>query len=380
MKNFIKQYWFLAWLLVGLFLPLNTNATTVYNGGLELKMAIGNYQDGIIYGNAINPEWITGTVPNNSSWSWIPAANYGGNANYWFVRYMNLYFTSDTSFLVGKTYSLDLYIEHGSYITFTDVYGWGLISNRNIGYCNGSTQNDLSQCSIQWTPQNDTGGEHLILIFRPNISTSQFSLEIGSTAINNNNFVFWNRFGGEQGFRVNSITITEIQNSANPSQDFTDVINAMDSNTQAINDLNDTLSQKQDALNDSVDDLNDTMKDETGVSDSDLEDFFEGFHNSESRPLRDLLFLLLKPFELLVEHSSDSCSNYTFGNLYGTSLTMPCINLEDILGSGFYDILDYLCSFAILYALFKFVAKSFHGLLNLNDVFNDFLYDHLGGR
>lgn len=378
MKNLIKQYWFWVWLLVGLFLPYDTNATTIYNGGFEFKMATGNYQDGIQYGNAVSPEWITGVVPNSSDYAWIPGAtNYG---SYYFVRYMNLYFTSDTSFQVGKTYSLDLYIEHGSYITFSDIYGWGLVPNRNIGYCNGSTQNDLAQCSIQWNPVNDSTNEHMIIIFRPNITTSQFSLEIGSTALNNNNFVLWNRFGSQQGFRVNSITITDIQNSANPSQDFTDVINAMDSNTQAINDLNDTLSQKQDALNDSVDDLNDTMKDETGVSDSDLEDFFEGFHNSESRPLRDLLFLLLKPFELLVEHSSDTCSDYTFGSLYGATLSLPCINLEEILGSSFYDILDYLCSFAILYALFKFVAKSFHGLLNLNDVFNDFLYYHIGGR
>ena len=311
-KSFlIKLLFGFLFFILYMFNSTDVYATTIYNGGFEFKMATGSYQDGIQYGNAVYPEWITGVVPNSSDYAWIPGAT--NNGSYYFVRYMNLYFTSDTSFQVGKTYSLDLLVEHGSYITWSDYYGWGLVPNRNIGYCNGSSQNDLSQCSIQWNPVNESTQEHMIIIFRPNITTSQFSLEIGSTALNNNNFVLWNRFGGQQGFRVSSITITDIQNSANPSQDFSDVVDAIDNstiainnNTSAINDLNDNI------MSDDVDDAED-----------DAEDFFNDF----SQNTHGLTGIITAPLRLINSLSSSSCSSLTFPLPFvSQNVVLPCMS------------------------------------------------------
>lgn len=265
--------------------------------------------------------------------------------------------TCSTAIQQGQTpivYTYCTYFIEFNFVTSSPVYG---SQNFNFGL-------------------QGSGNSAVVLSTQDNVFSVSFPLNFWSSSLglNPNYYLVDN---SQSGGGNSSTDLSNIENSLDNVNDKLDDVN---DNLDNVNDKLDDMNTNQQATTNAIDDMNDNLIDDTGVSDSDISDFFTNFHSSESRPLRDLLFLLIKPFELLVEHSSDSCSPYSFGSLYGSNLSLPCINLESYLGSSLYDIIDYLCSFMLLYGLFTFVARSFHGMLNLNDIFNDYLYDHIGGR
>ena len=94
-------------------------------------------------------------------------------------------------------------------------------------------------------------------------------------------------------------------------------------------------------------------------------DFLNMFNSvGVSDPLNYLLTLPTQLINKLVS-LSDTCSPIELGSLYGTMLTLPCINLENILGSSIWHIIDVIFSVSLLVVILKNLYDTFSNLLTM---------------
>ena len=118
------------------------------------------------------------------------------------------------------------------------------------------------------------------------------------------------------------------------------------------------------SISDSINNTNDYLQDDSDpiISDSALNDVFGRVHFSDP-----LSYLLTLPTQLInkIVSMSDTCSPIDLGTLYGVHLTLPCINLENYLGSDLWNILDVILSVGLLSVIFKNFYDTISNLLTL---------------
>lgn len=130
-----------------------------------------------------------------------------------------------------------------------------------------------------------------------------------------------------------------------------------------------TCKNGNQAISDGQQQLNDTLNDDTGVSDNDIEELFGDFEESNT-PISDLLLMPITLYSAFITGISASCSPVSLGSLYDTPITLPCINLEDILGSSLWSLIDLLFSFFMFYNISQLIISAFNNLTSLKDDFN----------
>lgn len=132
------------------------------------------------------------------------------------------------------------------------------------------------------------------------------------------------------------------------------IIAEQENTTQAVEDVNDTLN------NDTIDDNN-----TTGT----LEDLSENLPTNSV--ISDLLLLPVRLFQNIVNSINGSCSPFNLGSLYGSNLTLPCINIQSLIGSTLWSVIDILfCGSFVLIIRKKFV-DIFHNLTDLRNGGNE---------
>ena len=122
------------------------------------------------------------------------------------------------------------------------------------------------------------------------------------------------------------------------------------STDNAINDVNDTLN------NDDVDSSKTT---------STLEDLSEDLPTNSV--ISDLLLLPVRLFQNVVNSINGSCSSFNLGSLYGSNLTLPCINIESLIGSTLWSVIDILFCGAFILVIRKKFVDIFHNLTDLRN-------------
>ena len=168
----------------------------------------------------------------------------------------------------------------------------------------------------------------------------------------------------------------------NNYQGFLDVINNQNSNTQSIinNNTNNTQSiinnQNQNASQAHQDSqaINNTLNDDSIPTDNSSTASDWASANASDTVVSDMV---LMPITLLTAFSNGfngSCSSYNLGSLYGTNLTLPCINVSSYLGSTLWGIIDVLMSGFLIYGIGKKFVKVFNDFTNLKDSQVDELY------
>lgn len=133
-----------------------------------------------------------------------------------------------------------------------------------------------------------------------------------------------------------------------------EVINAIEDNTDAQNETNETL--KDDSIDDSKaeNDIND-MKDKVASNGS----------------ITQLLTLPITLYQSILNSLNGSCSSFSLGSLYNHNLTLPCINLQNLLGSTLYNIIDILCCGSFILVFRKRMVDIFNHMTSLNDRGNE---------
>lgn len=86
-------------------------------------------------------------------------------------------------------------------------------------------------------------------------------------------------------------------------------------------------------------------------------------------PITDLITMPLTLINAYINGIGATCSPVNLGNLYGTTLTLPCINLEQRLGSNLWGIIDALFSLFMCYNIGMLFVSAFDGITSLRDDF-----------
>lgn len=352
MHEYKRNYFifiFILFVSTYFILPKEVKAdTSSFSGYSEMKMELGDYQNGIYFSALENP-YVSIYVPGN--YGLIPGANYSAGSNsYYFVKWFDLILHANENFQVGKTYALTFNYEYGSYITWTDLYSNGLLQpNRNLTECDINGVNDLSTCSINWSPQNNGTSSQMVILYRPNITSSDVSFVVGNKQPNNQ-FVFYNRLGDPQGVRISSIQVTSTQNSGNnSSQDFSAVLEEQKKTTKAIEDLHD-----------------DIMSDDITAGEHSASDFFEDFqHDSHG-----LSGIITSPIRLLNSLTASTCNPLTFQlPIIHNQVTLPCMKpiYENYFGV-FFSLYQMITTGIISYTV---LINFYHKIHNLQNPKND---------
>ena len=138
------------------------------------------------------------------------------------------------------------------------------------------------------------------------------------------------------------------------------------SNQQVI----DAINNGNTAITNAVDDVNDTLTDSsTDDPSSDLEDMQD--YVPSNGTISQLLTLPITLYQNILNSVNGSCSSFQLGSLLGTNLSLPCINLQNILGSTLYGVIDILCSGLFILSFRKKMVDIFNHMTSLNDRGNE---------
>lgn len=130
------------------------------------------------------------------------------------------------------------------------------------------------------------------------------------------------------------------------------IIQKQEETTSAVNDVNDSIN------NDNVDDPSNSLT----SMDNQI---------ATNSVISDLLLLPITLFQNVLNSINGTCSTFNLGSLLGTNLTLPCINLSNILGSALYGVIDILlCGIFVLSMRKKFV-NIFENITSLKDRGNE---------
>lgn len=115
---------------------------------------------------------------------------------------------------------------------------------------------------------------------------------------------------------------------------------------------------------------NDTIKDDkTDDPSSDISSMNGKLASNGS--ISQLLTLPITLYQSILNSLNGSCSPISLGTLYNYNLNFPCINLQDLLGSTLYNIIDILCCGLFILSFRKKMVDIFNHMTSLNDRGNE---------
>lgn len=191
---------------------------------------------------------------------------------------------------------------------------------------------------------NPTSSSHVIYTTGTYTAKCPVHLPDNGSGITNINF---QTLGNTSGISLYSPMTFIIENNS-------DITNAIEDNTNAINETNDTL--KDDSIDDSK-------------AESDIDDMKDKVASNGS--ITQLLTLPITLYQSILNSLNGSCSSFSLGSLYNHNLTLPCINLQNLLGSSLYNIIDILCCGSFILVFRKRMVDIFNHMTSLNDRGNE---------
>ena len=187
---------------------------------------------------------------------------------------------------------------------------------------------------------------------------------------------FGYRFNTSSNSNITANATSIIYRNINVSCDTsaTDIIDNNNFNTDRIirdADRNSELEREKiqgntDAINGLDDDITDSSVDSSDTT----------INNLKSRiptnsVISDLLLLPVRFLQNFVNALGSSCTQFNLGSLYGTNLFMPCINIQNYLGSAIWTTIDLIISGMFVYHLRKKFIQIYQNLTNLKNGGNE---------
>lgn len=296
--------------------------------------------------------------------------------NYFYGNYGGSLVQCGMSFLENQYYSVTYYfiLNSGDYI-YPDYSS--ALYKLGIGTNPGNTWLGFNYESIntgwQLSTFNDVNpiGDTLAsftLIFKAqssgtclNIAFSSYSRNTSASMVAFVGYTYENL-----GYRP--LTAEEMANIINNSNQI------LVSQNQTIINQNNETNGLLDNQNQNLEDINDSLNNST------VDSANSSANEWASKSMSDNVVsnMVTMPITLLQAYlngiNNNNCSPYNLGNLMGTDIVLPCINLENYLGSTLWTIIDVLFSGFMIFALGKKFVKIFNDFTNLKDNQVDELY------
>lgn len=143
--------------------------------------------------------------------------------------------------------------------------------------------------------------------------------------------------------------------------------------SQSIQNTNAIINNQNQNTNAIINSQNNTTNAITSESDPNTNSSIQGFNNTlaSDTPITDLITMPLTLINAYINGMNSSCTAYNFGSLLGTNLTMPCINLQQRLGSNIWSIIDVLFSIFMIFNISKLFIGAFNNFTSLKDDFSN---------
>lgn len=87
--------------------------------------------------------------------------------------------------------------------------------------------------------------------------------------------------------------------------------------------------------------------------------------------ISDLFLLPVTLYQKYLNTINNTCSSFSLGNFLGTTITFPCINIQNYLGSSLYNTIDIIISGIFVLAIRKKFVDIFNNMTNLKDRGNE---------
>lgn len=145
-----------------------------------------------------------------------------------------------------------------------------------------------------------------------------------------------------------------------------DFFNFIATSEKDISDINQNTQDTTNAINDTKDTLKD---DNVDSSDSTLQDLQGDI--ATNNVISDLLLLPVTLYQKVINSLNGSCSPFNLGTLYEHNLTLPCINLQNYLGSSIFTTIDLILSGLFVLVIRKKFVDIFNNMTNLKNGGNE---------
>ena len=125
---------------------------------------------------------------------------------------------------------------------------------------------------------------------------------------------------------------------------------------------------EQQQSNQKIEDVNSSINNENidGDNTSNKINEFKDL-TAENGVITNLVTLPVTLYSSVVTGLTGTCKPFSLGNLFGTDLSMPCVNLQTYLGSALWGIIDVLLSGMLVYVISKKFIKLFDNMSSLKD-------------
>lgn len=158
--------------------------------------------------------------------------------------------------------------------------------------------------------------------------------------------------------------ITSVPSIPDYSAQLNNIRNLQQNTLNAVQSVQGQFTQVQTELNNIDDTLNDDTIDDTNTTGT-LEDLSEDLPTNSV--ISELLLLPVRLFQNIVNSINGSCSSFNLGSLYGSNLTLPCINIESLIGSTLWSVIDILFCGAFILVIRKKFVDIFENLTELRN-------------
>lgn len=113
---------------------------------------------------------------------------------------------------------------------------------------------------------------------------------------------------------------------------------------------------------------NDTLKDDN--IDTSKTNINDKSADASKSPISSLLTLPLKLLNNINTGLSGTCSSFNLGSLFGTELSLPCINLEQRLGTFLWGLIDSFFCIFLIYNVGMLAIKIWTDVIMMKDFFS----------
>lgn len=367
LKKYIRKLYHLIWFLSVFFivsLPVNADGRVTIDGANFTQAGFADFADNTNgYLTRTYSTWVDyGSYYRSNSAILTTGGNtYGAN---WI-------FYSDVPFVEGYTYSVTVLI--GMANTYPKAsstkvciaenltnaiarYNQGFpCTNATVTYANGTTSFDADGVQMYYGV--------LSYIFTAEFTANAITGSYNSGVSNESNHTF----GGY-------ITQLLSDNKQLTQQQITSAVQssglATASSVQQVQSSINQVQQQLSGVQDSIDDVNDTLNDSSvDSSDSTINSLKNQLPTNSV--ISDLMLLPVSMLSSLVNAIDGSCATFSLGSLYGTNLYMPCIDIEDYVGSAIWTFIDLVFSAMFILVIRKTFLKIFHNITNLRTGANE---------
>lgn len=133
---------------------------------------------------------------------------------------------------------------------------------------------------------------------------------------------------------------------------------------------NSSIVSAQQGTTNAVNNIGNDITNSSTNSDSDNTSAINNFNSklASNSTIQSLVIMPITFFQNMLNSVSGTCTPFSLGTLFGTAISLPCVDLESILGSTLWGIIDVLCSGLFIYNISSKFKNIFHNLTSLKDV------------